>query len=273
MTGVQLLEDVLPDLTGTVDLVDLARAAEQADIDAGVLTDEEVHWLSPDPDAEPDGFLDAPRLAKLPPAARQVALETALWMLRARGEIEYDPSTDRLRIDGTLALLGELRNRPEAAVSLRVDERGTGTHRAGIYRVRHELFLTEEVADTGLHRFVFRSPARQACWLASAVDREQRATSTSGPCRTVATLDATGHDLAARSEVVSFAYAGIRTSGGRHAEHVFSAYSGPDGVHVLSRGQPEGEATLQRLSGTDLQAFCGQFLAGSSTMIPWQPPP
>jgi hypothetical protein len=44
---VRLLEEVLPSLTGLIELEPLARAVEDAVMEAGILIDEEVHWIGP----------------------------------------------------------------------------------------------------------------------------------------------------------------------------------------------------------------------------------
>lgn len=263
-----LLEAVLSDLTGPNDITALVLAVNGADVDAGILTDEEVHWIGGDPDADPDEFLDAPRLARLTPDEQQIALETTLWMLQARGEAIYDPTTDLLRLEGVHAVLGDLRGSPEAAISVRVDVRGEGTRRAAIYRIRPDLFMTEEVEDAGLHHFVLRSPARQAAWLAVAVDPHGHAGDDSDPQPQTATdlngLDPHPDRLAERCETASLVCSGSRTPDERTAQRTFTAYSGPDGVHILTgwRTDTDAQAALQRLSRRDLIEFCAAFLSG-----------
>lgn len=102
-------------------------------------------------------------------------METTLLLLQARGDVVYDREHDVHQAVGGHAVLGEVRTSPDAAVSVRVDVRDQGVQRAAMYRVRAELFLIEEVAEAGLHHFVFRSADRAVAWLAGTLDPYARA--------------------------------------------------------------------------------------------------
>ncbi len=268
-----LIEEVLDDLTGLIDLTPLVEAVKEADVDVGMLTDEEVHWIGPDPDRKPEEFIDAPRLSQLTSDHQEIALETALWMLQARGDATYDPTTDTLRLEGVHAILADLRNRPEAAVSVRVDVRGEGMRRAAIYRVRPDLFLSEEVSDSGLHHFVLRSPVRQAAWLAAAIDPHHHVTTDSSSPQTASSLeglDPNPDELAQRCDSAAFVFYGERGPDGQSSQRAFTAYSSTGGVHILTGRESanRGSASLQRLGRGDLLGFCAAFLAGTADQPP-----
>ncbi|MGH8909212.1 MAG: hypothetical protein ACRD0K_22640 [Egibacteraceae bacterium] len=262
---VVMLEDVLTDLSGLTDVRPLVNAVNRADVDAGVLTDEEVHWIGPNPDGAPRKFIDAPRLAQLSAREQQVAMETALWIMQARGEVFYDADADALRFEGLHALLGDLRENPEAAVSVRVDVRDEGVQRAAIYRIRPDLFLCEDVSEVGLHHFTFRSAARQAAWLAAAADPNGHASHTGSPqsAADVNGLDPHPDRLAATCQTAALVLCGSRSLHGRTPQRTFTAYSGPDGVHVLTgwKTATDGQVVMQQLSRQDLIDFCAAFLS------------
>lgn len=178
-----------PDAGGRVRLDRIARIARRRDVVLGVFTDEEVHWTSRDPAAPPAEFMDAPRLATYTRGEQDTALAATLWLLQARGEASYDPDTDELVFHGPHAVLGDLRNDSEAAFSLRLDVPGQETRRAGVFRVRHDLFLCEDVAPEGLHRFTFLSAENQAAWLAATIDLFNLAHLDSGPAQTAERLE------------------------------------------------------------------------------------
>lgn len=132
---------------GPSDLQPLARAVQRADVDAGIFADEEVHIMTGRADDRPEAFIDAPRLAKLDEHDQDIALETAFWLLQAQGVATWDAALSQFKIVGVYAVVGELRQESEVAISVRVDERDEGTRRSAIYRVRPDLYLFEDVSD------------------------------------------------------------------------------------------------------------------------------
>ncbi|MDP8927497.1 MAG: hypothetical protein M3O70_02690 [Actinomycetota bacterium] len=259
-------------MSSLTDLQPLVRAVGSGDVDAGILSDEEVHWIGPDPTAPPDGFIDAPRLAGLSSHDQQVALQAALLILQARGDVLYERDEDVYKAVGGHALLSHVRNAPQAAASVRVDTRGQGTTRAAVYRVRSDLFLVEEVAEAGLHHFVFRSAPRTARWLAATVDPHGRA-GPIGPALTAANvddLDPHPQYLADTCETSAFVYYDSRHSDGHSAQRSFTCYAGTDGVYVLAGWQTpsDGQVTLQLLPAGDLLGFCAAFLSPSGDTAP-----
>ncbi|MDP8975932.1 MAG: hypothetical protein M3N28_06140 [Actinomycetota bacterium] len=265
--GELLLEEVLADVLqdGQVELAPLVSAAQHAEVDAGVFADEEIHLMRGQIDDRPDEFIDAPRLGQLSEHDQDVALETALWLLQAQGAATWDDSREAFEFVGPYAIVGELRHEPEAAVSVRVDVRGEGTRRAAIYRVRPDLFLTEDVSEVGLHHFVFRSAPSAATWLAGLVDPLSRAKGSAHEqrARTAADLNPNLDQLTARCESSALVFYGARSPDGSSAQRAFTCYSGNDGVYVLWGWQSasSGEAVLYRLGPGDLIGFCLGFLA------------
>jgi hypothetical protein len=243
----------------------LEAAVEEHDVSVGDATDEEVHWLRPDADTTPDPHLDAPRLARLPEGEQRAALDAVLVLLAARGDAEVTPDGG-VRWHGRHALLSALRYGAEAAASLRIDGPSEEPGRAAIYRITPRLFLTEEVDEpTGTHRFVLRSPTRQAAWVAAASDPAETATDTSVPERT----DAPG---AWRERIDGLARAARTTALLQVASapqleeppRTLTFLGCADGLWVLQGygDDANGQASLQRLGPTDLGSLCLAALAG-----------
>ncbi len=67
-------------------LDDVERAIDHLDLDVGLVTDEELHWLS-DVEVVSDDELDAPRLGELSPEEREIAVEAVLHAMLARGDL------------------------------------------------------------------------------------------------------------------------------------------------------------------------------------------
>lgn len=221
-------EEVLPELPqgGTVELTPLLRAVQRADVDVGIFADEEVHLLRDRVDDQPDEFVDAPRLARLSEHDQDVALETALWLLQAQQAATWDDARQAFRFDGVYAVVGEFRYGAEAAVSVRTDVRQMGTSRAATYRVRPDLFLTEDVSETGLHHFMLRSHQRAAAWLADRVDPGHRA-DRSGPEQIAEhpdQLEPRPDRLAETCETSALVYYGARGDDGTAGQRSFTCY-------------------------------------------------
>lgn len=175
-TDLRHLADLVAD-DGDLDLATLPDHLADGPLEVGVLTDEELHWFGPDPDAAPDPEVDAPRLGRLDAEAQQVALDTALWMLQARGELvlEDDRPGEVLRL-GVRALGVALRSSASARCTVTVTRDGTA-ERAVVWWLPGVGTLAETVSAAGLHHLVLRHPDDQARWLAGLL----------GPC-----VDASG---------------------------------------------------------------------------------
>ncbi len=265
---VVLFEEVMGDIPeGPSDLQPLARAVQRADVDAGIFADEEVHIMTGRADDRPEAFIDAPRLAKLDEHDQDIALETAFWLLQAQGVATWDAALSQFKIVGVYAVVGELRQESEVAISVRVDERDEGTRRSAIYRVRPDLYLFEDVSDTGLHHFVFHSSERAGGRLAAAVDPEGCADRTGKPqsAPALSALDPHPDQLAASARTSAFTYLGARGGDASAARRSFTCYGGPKGSWVLSgwEGPNDGHVALQRLGPGDLAAWCRSFISRS----------
>lgn len=259
------LEEVVNLSDELIDILPLVQRVSDADVDAGIFADEEIHWMSADADASPDPFIDAPRLGLLPARDQDIALQSAFWMLMAQGAIVRSVDGEP-ELAGIYAFIGDLRASSEAAASVRIDIRDGGVHRLGLYRVRADLFLCEEVEESsGLHHFTFRSPGRQARWLAAALDAGGHADRTEEPLQAAGIDDLVPHPdtLAEHCHAAGLVTLAERDAVSRGALRAFTAYSGPDGLYVQTgwKAADDGAVAMQRLSPADFAGFCAAFLA------------
>jgi hypothetical protein len=162
----------------------LRRHLRRGPIEVGVFTDEEMWFVVDDPDAVPLATVDAPRLGVLAPAERDLALETSLWQLIARGEMVR--TGDGPALTGVLAVLSELRAAANAAGTVRVTARDGDERVTTLVVVDRELVILDDVDPSGLHHVVLLSPRDAAATLAQHVDPAGRATH-DGPVRRAAT--------------------------------------------------------------------------------------
>jgi hypothetical protein len=163
--AVRQLEELLGSGIGELPVRALLDAVGTADVAAGTLSDEELALLSPRERPDLDVEFDAPRLSRLSHDQREVALDSALWVLRARGLV-------RVLADGGLAFTGPAAviadARWSANARLRLSTPGPGP-RHQVHRLRPDLFLSEEITPEGLHHFTFRSLSAEADWLTAAL--------------------------------------------------------------------------------------------------------
>lgn len=261
--GVVLAELVDVAGEGPVDLGPVTAAAGRGDVLVVTLTDEEVHWLGRG-EAAPKAYLDAPRLARLGEDEQRVALETAAWMMTARGEFAWNGGAPR--VHGLPAVVGAIRGRTPAVAIARVQRRGGDGSLSAAYEAGRDLLLCEDVSEAGLHRFVFRSPRLAAAALAAQVDPEGRATVTAPPQigRDTAELDPHPDDLAKTCEASSLLYHAALTRPDRIAARALTVYSGPQGVWALAGLQPDGDTpgrvAWQQFDGGALLDLLDAFL-------------
>lgn len=265
---VVLFEEVMGDIPeGPTELRPLVAAVGRADVDAGIFADEEVHIMTGRADDRPEAFIDAPRLAELSEHDQDIAIETAFWLLQAQGVATWDPEREQFRILGVYAVVGDLRQECEAAVSVRVDVRDEATRRAAIYRVRPDLYLFEDVSDTGLHHFVFHSLVRAAGRLAASVDPYGCADGTGRRQSVVAEKDLDPHpdQLVASARTSALTYLGARGGNAPGPGRSFTCYGRADGAWVLSGWERtgDGHVELQRLGRDDLVEWCRRFISRS----------
>lgn len=159
------LADLVND-EGELDLQAVASAVEEGPVEVGLLTDEELHWLGPDPDAEPDPDGDAPRLATLSAEAREGALEASLRLLEARGELERDPERPgHLVRTGLHAYAVSLRDNAVARTGLAVHDGDEEPLRALVWRLTDAVHVLQRIDRGGFHRFSIVATEALLGWL------------------------------------------------------------------------------------------------------------
>lgn len=178
------LEELL-DEDGTLELAVLERAARHELVAVGRFTDEELCWLGGG-EVEDDP-LESPRLGSLPAEAQQAALDAALCLLLARGDLVTVPGPDgeddRVVPTGRHAVLEALREAPLGVLRLTVEHRHLGVRHAAAYHVTDGTFLLEEVDPMGLHTCTVANLEVAASWVRRQLDPDDAVTSahTTGP--------------------------------------------------------------------------------------------
>jgi hypothetical protein len=234
-------------------------------VDAGVVTDEELYWFGGAPAWLPESFIDAPRLARMPEEHREVALETAMWMLRAAGALEWDPDRNGVELRGPGPLLAAIRTGATCVVTARFDSaRGhepmTGEPlRAVIFEVAPEVYLAELVLPEGLHQLAFLELRRAAAWLAGLVDAggHARRTGTARRASSEAELAPSPDTLSADAVAQS-----LVTCHQRHRPLVLQFFGGSLGLHLVRGWHGDGrpQVTQQELSAEDLTSLLAELL-------------
>lgn len=248
---------LLTDDGDALDLDVLAQTVVDAIVDAGVTTDEELHWMAGGLGRLPLGFIDAPRLSAMRPADRDIALETAMWMLRSAGALRWDERRGAFEAHGPRSVLGAVRASSPCIVTARFGH-GAPTDqaepsRAALFAVQPNVVLTELILPDGLHQLEFRNDRAAGWWLAGIVDARRRAMRTTQAMHGVSP---TGLAAAAEQETRLVSH---------HAADPVTVhfYSGPDGVHMV-RLLGEGAdppAVGQQLSAGDLASVLGSIIA------------
>ncbi len=164
---------------GVVSLADLEDAVLDGDVLIDCLTDEELFWLRHG-EATPDPAMDEPYLSSLDERARQVATDSGLRSLIAKGMVDVDPDEpSALEFAGAYSVLADLRSGAPIVTRLRLDVPGDESIRYAFSLVSPSLVLTEEVADGGFHDFILQSPLSAAGALGAIFDRHGTAGPTS----------------------------------------------------------------------------------------------
>jgi hypothetical protein len=262
------LDDLLPQ-DGDVDLTALAALARDSLIAVGRFTDEELHLLR-DVAEVPRDDLEAPRLGRLDAAAQEVALDAALTLLIARGDVTRTVdgdagADDPLAVHGRHAVLVELREHPHGVLRSQLDTRGEAPTLAALYHVTDGLLLVEDVDPIGIHTFVLTDPERAAGWLVERLDPDAVARTTGDPrsAASIAELGAELDDLLEASSRVSQLHV-ARVNGERIEQLSESVYTCPDrGVHRLSGWEAEdgsGAVLLQELGRDGVEALARELV-------------
>lgn len=238
------------DPDGLLDLDAVAAALVDDVVEVGSFTDEELHWLRDDGQLVADD-LEAPRLGRLEPAAAEAALDAALSLLVARGDLQVVPDTDgALRPVGRHAVLRTLREQVPGVVRIRTDDRERGSAWAAAYRVDDRMLLLEVVEPGGIHHLVLATPQVATGWLASQLDPAEQATASAEPLRatSVEGLDADLDAIVARAATSTQLLVGRATPDGDQ-QQALTVYAGPDGVHTLQgwTTDDDGDVSLQVL--------------------------
>lgn len=174
------LFSIVPAGSASIDLPTLEEAAFEGDVLIDCLTDEELYWLRRG-SVSIDPALDEPYLATLDERARQVATDSGLRSLIAKGMVEVDTEDpDSLEFIGAYAVLADLRRSGSAVTRLRLDVPGEESVRYVFSSITEGLVLTEEVADGGFHDFILQSPSSASNSLTSIFDRHGTARRSSG---------------------------------------------------------------------------------------------
>lgn len=248
-------EDVL-DVTGEVTREQIDRAVADADLDVGVFTDEELHWLA-DRDEVYDDPIEAPRLRELSPGERKAALDAALWMMFARGDVgegddgEFYPT-------GRHGLLPELREESSGVARVEISLPDDEPEFGALYTVGLSAVMVEEVSPLGLHNFTITTPARAATILLALVAPDGVPGDTEEPRKARAI-----EEFSELSALVADASRSVRVMTGRPDGEVFAGtlstlYLLEDGLYLLSgwTGPGDGgEVTLQRIGESDATAW------------------
>lgn len=265
-TGPQHLLDLVT-AEGDLDLEGLVAAVAEGPVVVGTLTDEELHWLGPDPDAGPRSTVDMPRLGQLGPEAQQAALDAAFALLLARGELALDDDRpgEVLRL-GPHALAVALRAEADARATFTLRRDGREA-RLLVFRLPGVGTLVDEIDGRGLHDLTLCTAEVAAGAVATTLDATVAG---SGEVQRAATGDALEPPLdelraAARTEL----HAVLASSDGRGGGHLrqLLVLAGPTGTHVV-RGHTGGDAStevvLQPIAPADLPGLVAAFLTAAS---------
>ncbi len=253
---------------GDVSLADLEEAVLDGDVLIDCLTDEELFWLRQG-EATPDPAMDEPYLSSLDERSRQVATDSGLRSLIAKGMVDVDPDDPTaLEFAGAYSVLADLRSGAQIVTRLRLDVPGDESIRYAFSLVSPSLVLTEEVADGGFHDFILQSPASAAGALAAIFDRHGTAGRTSDrPVRAVhrddlapdadELADSSLHTVLLRSAHADRASFDLAVSVNGTSEGVYLSWSDSgDRPHVRVR-----------LGRTDLEAVALDLILGDGPTI------
>lgn len=250
------VEEALPGLDAGVDGEELDEAVAKHDLDMGIFTDEELHWLADRTEVHADA-LEAPRLSAMPLEQQEASAEGALWVMMARGDIEVDED-EQVRARGRHGLLGLLREDPTGVARIEYGTREDGPSYAALYYLTANAIMVEMVNPAGLHHFLITTPTRAARLLLDMViggDIEGETT----PGQQAANID----ELDGYGELVEHANRSSLVVTGRASKSLeveqasSTIYVVDAEVHLLTgwAGEFSGEVTLQRLGYDDVVAW------------------
>lgn len=244
-----------------VSLVDLEDAVVESDVLIDCLTDEELFWLR-NGEASPDPAMDEPYLSTLDEPSRQIATDSGLRSLIAKGMVDVDPEEPAaLEFAGAYAVLADLRSAASVVTRLRLDVPGDESIRYSFSLVSPALVLTEEVADGGFHDFILQSPGSAATALGAIFDRHGTARPGSDrPLRPVDSDDPSEgalHTVLLRSE----------HAGDGAADVTVHVHGTDDGVWVTWTAVRDAAQVTAKLGRTDLESIGLDLILGESPDI------
>lgn len=251
-----------------VSLADLEEAVLDGDLLIDCLTDEELFWLRHG-EATSDPAMDEPYLSSLDERSRQVATDSGLRSLIAKGMVDVDPDEpSTLEFAGAYSVLADLRSGSQIVTRLRLDVPGDESIRYAFSLVSPSLVLTEEVADGGFHDFILQSPASAAGALAAILDRHGTAGHTSArPIRAAHRDDLTpdADELGDRSLHTVL----LRSA---HAERgsydlAVSVNGTPEGVYLSWSDEGDRPHVRVRLGRSDLEGVALDLILGDTPTV------
>jgi hypothetical protein len=234
----------MPAGAGPIPLERLEAAAETEDVLVDCLIDEELYWLRKGLAA--DTVYDEPYLSRLSNGAREIALDSGLRALIAKGMVDVDPDDPTsIEILGVYGLLAECRLGAVSVTRALLEVPDEPAVRFAFHRLSETLVLFEEVSDDGFHDFAFQSLDSAAASLSSIFDRRRSAGSDSGQhMRAVspAELDPSPDSLRQSAvhvvSVLSTDFEGLTVYG--MTDSVWAHWVDPDSNHVMARtGAPD----------------------------------
>lgn len=253
---------------GDVSLADLESAVMNGDVLIDCLTDEELFWLRHG-EATVDPAMDEPYLSSLDERARQVATDSGLRSLIAKGMVDVDPDEpSTLEFAGAYAVLADLRTGASVATRLRLDVPGDESIRYSFSLVSASLVLTEEVADGGFHDFILQSPPSAAGALAAIFDRH----GTAGPISARPVRSAHRDDLIPDAEELAERSLHTVLLRSAHAEQgsfdlAVSVNGTSEGVYLSWSESGDKPHLRVRLGRSDLEAVALDLILGEAPTV------
>lgn len=254
--------------SANVDLGVLESAAIDGDILIDCLTDEELFWLR-EGEPSPDPAMDEPYLSTLADDARQVATDSGLRSLIAKGMVDVDPDEpDQLDFVGAYSVLAELRSAAEVVTRLRLDVPGEESIRYGFSRVSESLILTEEVTDGGFHDFILQSAGAASAALGAILDRQGTAGSRSDSVSRAARRDllSPNPDSLAREALHTVLVRTTNRSPHPGSDQMLTIYGTAAGVHLFWAGGSD-QHMAGKLSRQDLESVAFDLILGGAPSL------
>lgn len=258
--------DELLDDDGTLQWAHLVGTCQRRDVVYGLATDEEMLLCGQDPEAEPDRHWQ-PWMARLGPAAREVALGVTYRMLTATGHLEDEEGVAVPSWAPPHGVLAHALDETLGLVTWRIEFADDGSTSGGAFLLPWGLALHDDIdADDGFHQLALRSQSREAAWIAGALDPDGSAIGTEPPVvvRDPQQLRPSPSELAEQARSVTV-LARTVSVGGRETERLLTSYGTADGLWLLQDATvPEPVFSLQLLSRADILALAAQLADPSS---------